>query len=290
MSETKELTEQELLQDPSFKVTVTDDFKFDIANYDQMLSLINDMNERYKGAGKEIKDLQRARKDLALIRKLPTALDDRRKEIVKPYQASIKKFKSDIDALTNILENETITNLANGISAKEQVRKDVKAERIQSFIAELAFNYPGVDMAQIELDPKWLNAGTKDKDIKEAITEDFQALDAIRKQRESDVLTITTIAEKDGGDESGWIALLDAGYDVPSIIKRMQAASENKREEMETRKTHKDVVIDTDTGEVVAHTKMFHIEAPLTPVQVAYIQRYLDSEQVQYSLSRTEDK
>ena len=139
-------------------------------NYEELKKEVAERTKPYKGLIVEEDSIPVAKTDLANLRKLEKAIDDRRKAVKKEYNAPYMEFESKIkDILSDIQEAET--NIDTQVKAFEKRVEDEKLEKIKKFYA-IAFGELGRDVGFDTIyNPKWLNKGYKMSDIEEEISE-----------------------------------------------------------------------------------------------------------------------
>lgn len=137
-------------------------------NYEELKKEVAERTKPYKGLIVEEDSIPVAKTDLANLRKLEKAIDDRRKAVKKEYNAPYMEFEAKIkDILSDIQEAEM--NIDSQVKAFEKRVEDEKRKKIETFYA-LAFGEltRDVDFETI-YNPKWLNKGYKMSDIEEEI-------------------------------------------------------------------------------------------------------------------------
>ncbi|MBO5969257.1 MAG: DUF1351 domain-containing protein [Clostridia bacterium] len=137
-------------------------------NYEELKKEVAERTKPYKGLIVEEDSIPMAKTDLANLRKLEKAIDDRRKAVKKEYNAPYMEFEAKIkDILSDIQEAEM--NIDSQVKAFEKRVEDEKRKKIETFYA-LAFGEltRDVDFETI-YNPKWLNKGYKMSDIEEEI-------------------------------------------------------------------------------------------------------------------------
>jgi hypothetical protein len=138
-------------------------------NYEELKKEIADRTLPYKGLIVTEEAIPTAKADLAKLRKLEKAIDDRRKDVKKEYNAPYMEFEKKIkDILSDIQEAEQ--NIDSQVKGFEKQAEDEKLAQIQKFF-RLSF---GDDLAEYVnfgklYNPKWLNKGYKMPEIEEEI-------------------------------------------------------------------------------------------------------------------------
>ena len=137
-------------------------------NYQELKKEIAERTLPYKGLIVTEDAIPTAKADLAKLRKLEKAIDDRRKDVKKEYNAPYMEFEAKIkDILSDIQEAEQ--NIDGQVKAFEKQAEDEKLAQIQMFFS-LAFGELAKDIRFEKVyNPKWLNKGYKMAEIEEEI-------------------------------------------------------------------------------------------------------------------------
>ena len=137
-------------------------------NYQELKKEIAERTLPYKGLIVTEDAIPTAKADLAKLRKLEKAIDDRRKDVKKEYNAPYMEFEAKIkDILSDIHEAEQ--NIDGQVKAFEKQAEDEKLSQIQKFFG-LAFGELAKDIRFEKVyNPKWLNKGYKMPEIEEEI-------------------------------------------------------------------------------------------------------------------------
>ena len=137
-------------------------------NYAELKKEIAERTLPYKGLIVTEDAIPTAKADLAKLRKLEKAIDDRRKEVKKEYNTPYMEFEKKIkDILSDIQEAEQ--NIDSQVKAFEKQAEDEKLSQINRFFG-LAFGELAKDVRFEKVyNPKWLNKGCKMADIEEEI-------------------------------------------------------------------------------------------------------------------------
>lgn len=137
-------------------------------NYEELKKEVAERTAPYKGLIVEEDAIPVAKTDLANLRKLEKAIDDRRKTVKKEYNAPYMEFEAKIkDILSDIQAAEQ--NIDSQVKAFEKKVEDEKLAQIQKFFG-LAFGELAKDIRFEKVyNPKWLNKGYKMAEIEEEI-------------------------------------------------------------------------------------------------------------------------
>ena len=137
-------------------------------NYQELKKEIAERTLPYKGLIVTEDAIPTAKADLAKLRKLEKAIDDRRKDVKKEYNAPYMEFEAKVkDILKDIQEAEQ--NIDSQVKGFEKQAEDEKLAQIQKFFG-LAFGELAKDVRFEKVyNPKWLNKGYKMAEIEEEI-------------------------------------------------------------------------------------------------------------------------
>ena len=137
-------------------------------NYQELKKEIAERTLPYKGLIVTEDAIPTAKADLAKLRKLEKAIDDRRKDVKKEYNAPYMEFEAKIkDILSDIQAAEQ--NIDSQVKAFEKKVEDEKLAQIQKFFG-LAFGELAEEVRfETIYNPKWLNKGYKMPEIEEEI-------------------------------------------------------------------------------------------------------------------------
>lgn len=137
-------------------------------NYQELKKEIAERTLPYKGLIVTEDAIPTAKADLAKLRKLEKAIDDRRKDVKKEYNAPYMEFEAQIkDILSDIQAAEQ--NIDSQVKGFEKKAEDEKLSQIKRFFG-LAFGELAEEVRfETIYNPKWLNKGYKMPEIEEEI-------------------------------------------------------------------------------------------------------------------------
>lgn len=260
-----------------------------IQNYDQLRvtveAYVNKFNNMVVTETTE-KDAKNIRAEL---RKVSTALDDRRKEIKKDFNRPYDDFAEKVNVLRSNLD-QAIIPIDRGLKELEEQQRQARLAGVQELIEEMAPNY-GVEPTEIEVDPTWLNKTISKKKIVDGIAGTMVSIKKAKDKLATDILTITKYAEVQKVDPSGWVDQLKQGQDVDYLMAAIDAQVKRKAEkqrQLEAKaaeeQTHQEIrgaeVIDTDTGEVISHKVALMITTTIPKMEL--LKNFMDSNHIQY--------
>ena len=137
-------------------------------NYQELKKEIAERTLPYKGLIVTEDAIPTAKADLAKLRKLEKAIDDRRKDVKKEYNAPYMEFEANVkDILSDI--QEAIGNIDSQVKGFEKQAEDEKLAQIKRFFG-LAFGELAEEVRfETIYNPKWLNKGYKMPEIEDEI-------------------------------------------------------------------------------------------------------------------------
>ena len=163
-------------------------------NYEELKKQIAEKTQPYKGLIVTEDAIPAAKTDLANLRRLEKAIDDRRKAVKKEYNAPYIEFEAKIkDILSDI--HTAIDNIDSQVKGFEAKSDEEKLGRIKVFY-NLAFGQLAkvVPFERIN-NPKWLNKGYKKADIEAEISkmandlrDNVDAVKALKSENEDALL------------------------------------------------------------------------------------------------------
>lgn len=156
-------------------------------NFEEMQQELSNMMQAYAGLEVTEENLPERKKDIATLRKIKTAIEDKRKSAKKDYEKPFKAFEAECKKLTGIIDKE-IDRINSDMDVYEQKRKADK----KILIAQLYAQNIGEYVDYVPLDsvyrPQWENKTYTEN----AIITDIQA--AVLTV-ENDLRTIDTMCD-----------------------------------------------------------------------------------------------
>ena len=205
------------------------------------------------------------------LNKLKKALDDRRKEIKREYNQPLRDFENEVTKLKCSID-KVIDPIDTSLGELEVQRRDRKEQHVFALIHEMAPNY-GVEAAEIELDPHWLNKTSNDKKIISEIASVMKTVKETKDKLATATTMVTKYAQAVDVDPIPWIDQLKQGQDVQYLLEAIDRQVESAKEREHQRELKQQVaaehqqetstgkIVDTDTGEVVSLTRTLKITA-----------------------------
>lgn len=240
-------------------------------NYQELKKDIAEKTLPYKGLIVTEDAIPVAKSDLANLRKLEKAIDDRRKAVKKEFNAPYMEFEAKIkDILSDIQEAEA--NIDSQVKAFEQKEQDAKFAKIKQFF-ELTF-HDFINDVRFETvyNPKWINKGCKMADIEEEIASsanrlyaDIEVVKGLKSSHEISLLN-TLFHTLDLGE-----ALKQ--HNILVALEERQKAEEQAKQEQVVAPEEK-----TDPAPSQEPTEQFVVDTP-KPLQVIDFRVWVNDEQ-----------
>lgn len=154
-------------------------------NFEEMQFELQNMMQAYAGLEVTEANLPERKKDIATLRKIRTAIEDKRKAAKKDYEKPFKAFEAECKKLTGIIDKE-IDRINADMDVYEQKRIAEKREAVKRIydenIGEFAEYLPLESLRR----PQWDNKTYTEKDIvfdiQEsviAVREDFRTIETM---------------------------------------------------------------------------------------------------------------
>ena len=260
-----------------------------INNFDQLKTAVEAYADKYHNLAVSTSTEKEAKASRAELRKLKTALDDKRKEIKKKYAEPYEAFAKQIKDLEATLD-ASINPIDSGLKELAEQQRQTRLKHVQALIAEMAPNYH-VDPEEVEIDPTWLNKSTSKKKVTEGIADVMGYIKKKHDDLETGINAITKYAQAYNIDPAGWIDQLKQGQDVNYLIqaidnqvKRNQEAQQKAEAQAAADKVNQiqkgDQTIDKTTGEVVSHSVVLKITTTIPEMKL--LKKFMDSKGIQY--------
>ena len=240
------------------------------------------------------------KKELATLRKIRTAVDDKRKEIEREYNKPVEEFKAQVKSLLEEID-KPIDLINSQLKLFEEDRIAHKRERVSKMYVEQVGEYIKFLPLESNYNPKWDNKSYTDEDIRFDISEkvmkiksDLAVIEGLNCEIKDDVIS-TYIAS--GNDLSKAVAR-NSQYlaDKQKVEKQKEAElkqAENKVAETETQKvTEGKYSVTTDDtnklaslgtlNDVIERTKTAKLIVPLE--DLPQIKELLDFSNIKYQV------
>lgn len=260
-----------------------------IKNLDGLTKAVEAYAEKYHDLAVAPSTEKEAKASRAELRKLKTALDDKRKEIKKKYAEPYNQFAKQIKELEAKLDT-SIEPIDHGLKELENQQRETRLKHVTALIKEMAPNY-GVLPDEIEVDPTWLNKSMSKKKVTEGIADVMGFINKKHDDLETGINAITKYAEAYHIDPAGWIDQLKQGQDVNYLIqaidnqvRRNQEAQQRAEAQVAAEKVNQvqkgNQTIDKTTGEVVSHSVVLKITTTIPEMNL--LKAYMDNKGIQY--------
>lgn len=163
-------------------------------NFDEIEAALRNQMTAYADLEVTEENQDERKKDVAVLRKIKKAVDDKRKEVKRDFDAPLKEFEGKVKTLTGILD-EQIDRINDGLTVFEQRRIAEKQAHIETLyhqeIGDLALYLPYEKIRQ----DRWNNKTCTDGEIISALQEmrlrvqnDLAAIKALGSEIEEKIL------------------------------------------------------------------------------------------------------
>lgn len=146
-------------------------------NFPALKEWLADGLSAYKGRIYDEKDIGKAKKDAATLRKLKTAINGKRMELKTFYLEPYEKFAAQTKELTDMID-EQVSEIAAQINVYDEARKAEKLEHIKEKYAEIMGDLAALVPFEKIKNPKWLNVTYSMSSIEDEITEKAESVRA----------------------------------------------------------------------------------------------------------------
>ena len=154
-------------------------------NFEEMQQELSNMMQAYAGLEVTEENLPERKKDIATLRKIKSAIEDKRKAAKKDYEKPFKLFEAECKKLTGIIDTE-INRINADMDVYEQKRKAEKRKVIDRLYSENIGDYADYLPLESIRRPQWDNKTYTEiaiiNDIQEAVIgvkSDLQTLKTI---------------------------------------------------------------------------------------------------------------
>ena len=141
-------------------------------NFEEMQQELSNMMQAYAGLEVTEENLPERKKDIATLRKIKSAIEDKRKAAKKDYEKPFKAFESECKKLTGIIDKE-IDRINADMDVYEQKRKAEKRKVIDRLYSENIGDYADYLPLESIRRPQWENKTYTEiaiiNDIQEAV-------------------------------------------------------------------------------------------------------------------------
>ena len=195
-------------------------------NYEQAKAAMMELVEPYKSVIVTEDAVSVAKSDLARLRKYQKAINDRKIEIKKEYEAPYKAFEAQVKDVLSVIDTG-ISNIDRQVKDFDERRKELKRQDIAAYWQTVIGNIP-VKLDSV-LNPKWLNASVKLEQVKTEI-------DAFIRRITADIETVKMM---NSPFETELMHTLFSTLDIAAVLRHKQALeSLSKQKEPEAEQEH----------------------------------------------------
>ena len=181
-------------------------------NFDEMQQALSNMMQAYAGLEVTEENIPERKKDVATLRKMKKAIDDKRKSVKTEYEKPFKTFELKCKELTGIIDTE-IERINSDLSAYEAARIAAKRDMIRNIYNEHIEGYSDILPLDAIYDERWENKTCSEK----TIISDIQSEKLRVKQ---DLQTIQIAAGEFADDCLEWYR--KCGCDLPAAMRRLE--------------------------------------------------------------------
>ena len=173
------------------------------ANFDEIKEALAVQMSAYEDYTVTEEGIVEAKKDVATLRKIRAAIDDRRKEIKKEFSKPLTDFETEVKDMLAIIDKPI--NLINGkLDEFETARKEEKRKHLKELYEQNIGEYAEFLPYDRIYNPKWENKGTSDKDIlselsehKAVVRSNLDAIKALNSEIEEECIKAYKLAGND---------------------------------------------------------------------------------------------
>ena len=141
-------------------------------NFEEMQEELAAMMTAYAGLEVTEENLPERKKDVATLRKIKTAIEDKRKAAKKDYEKPFKQFEAECKKLTGIID-EQIDRINTHMDVYEQKRKAEKRERCAVIYENNIGDYAEYLPYEMVSRPAWYNKTCTEAEVLANIQEDI---------------------------------------------------------------------------------------------------------------------
>lgn len=145
-------------------------------NFEELKREIGHRSEEYLNLVYSENQMKEAKKDRAALRKLVTALEDKRKEIKKQVMVPYQDFEKKEKELVSII-NEAVDNIDAQVKGYEEGLRQDKQKKVEEIYKECIGDLDRTVPLEKIFKDSWLNASTTLKSIREEISGIYQKVD-----------------------------------------------------------------------------------------------------------------
>lgn len=121
-----------------------------------------------------ISNVKNGKKTRASLNKLAKQVNDRKKELKRPYVDATKPMEDQAKELIALIDT-VVKPIDDQIKAIESEERQQRIDRLKALIADMAFSYH-IDPYQVDIKPKWANKSIGDLELKRQIAEELSLM------------------------------------------------------------------------------------------------------------------
>lgn len=155
-------------------------------NFEDLKGEISKKSQEYMNLVYSDSQIKEAKKDRATLRKLITALEDKRKQIKEEVMVPYRDFETKEKELVSII-NKAVENIDSQIKGYEKGLREEKLKKVKAIYSECIGDLSQMIPFEKTFKDSYLNAGTTLKSIREEMTALYEKVD-----REMKLITADT--------------------------------------------------------------------------------------------------
>ena len=172
-------------------------------NYEEIKQALSNQMSAYRDITVTEDTVTEYKKDIATLRKIRKAVDDRRKEVKKTFNQPYEDFEIKVKELLKEIDNP-IDNLTDQIETFEKAKKQEKEKLCRNLYKELVGEYSEYLPYEKVAKPQWTNVSYTKKDItydiSEAVTKVKSDLTVIKNINSEIEDSLIEVYKKSGND------------------------------------------------------------------------------------------
>ena len=181
-------------------------------NFDEMQTALANMMQAYAGLEVTEENIPERKKDVATLRKMKAAIDEKRKEVKREYEKPLKSFETKCKELTGIIDTE-ISRINYELSEYEEKRIEEKRALILQLYVDNMSGYEEYLPLGVIYDPKWENKTCTEKTI-------ISDMQTAKLRVKTELSTIKTAAGEFTGECLEWYK--NCGCDLAATMRRLE--------------------------------------------------------------------
>lgn len=232
--------------------------KIDFPEYNKLIAYVKAIETQYSQYEVTPDNLKSAKETRAKLNNLKKALNDKKIEIVKSIDQPVNRFKSQINDLTNPID-QVSKSISDQVKEYEDNAKKQREVKLRAEIDKWC-QAAGVDPAQIIFNPKWLNKTASFVTTENEVAQQISALQQQQQQLAENIKVVTAKAEQLRLPYQHWVELLN-NEPLSNVLLEMENYAEDVKKAAEHDKkakteANKNIVeqngkaIDKNTGEI----------------------------------------